>query len=138
MHPLPHIGDVVCAIIERDGSFLVTQRALGRSLALKWEFPGGKVEEGESHAEALRRELQEELGVGVAIKGTLTPVFHAYGDFSLRLVPFLCTLLCGEPVLREHRALAWITPEMIAAYDFPDADIPVLEEYRALRAVSDR
>lgn len=138
MNPLPHIGDVVCAIIERDGAFLVTQRSAGRTLALKWEFPGGKVEEGESHAEALHRELLEELGVEVALIRPLTPVFHAYTDFSLRLVPFLCTLLSGEPVLHEHLALAWITPEMIPAYDFPEADLPVLDEYRALRAASNR
>ena len=58
-----HIGDVVCAIIERDGSFLVAQRPEGKSLALKWEFPGGKVEEGEPALEALHREIREELGV---------------------------------------------------------------------------
>ena len=136
MNPLPHIGDVVCAIIERDGAFLITQRAEGRRLALKWEFPGGKVEKGETPAEALHRELREELGVKVAITRPLTPVIHAYEDFSLRLIPFLCTLLSGEPVLHEHRALVWISPAAIDAYDFPEADLPVLDEYRIIRAAS--
>jgi len=136
MNPLSHIGDVVCAIIERDGAFLITQRAEGRRLALKWEFPGGKVEKGETPAEALHRELREELGVKVAITRPLTPVVHAYEDFSLRLIPFLCTLLSGEPVLHEHRALAWISPAAIDAYDFPEADLPVLDEYRIIHAAS--
>ncbi|MBN1279787.1 MAG: (deoxy)nucleoside triphosphate pyrophosphohydrolase [Chlorobiaceae bacterium] len=130
MHSPVHIGDVVCAIIERQGSFLIAQRPKGKSLACKWEFPGGKVECGESALDALHRELREELGIAVMVSGALTPVFHMYPDFSLRLLPFLCTISAGEPVLHEHRAIAWITLEMIGGYDFPEADLPVLDEYR--------
>jgi len=133
MAPVHHIGDVVCAIIERNGRFLIAQRPEGKSLALKWEFPGGKINDGESAISALHRELHEELGITVTVGRQLTPVFYAYDAFSLRLVPFLCSLASGEPVLHEHRALAWITPEMIGAYDFPEADLPVLEEYRMFR-----
>lgn len=126
-----HIGRVVCAIIERDGRFLIAQRPGRKSLGCKWEFPGGKVETGERDEAALHRELQEELSVSVEILESLTPVFHRYQEFSLELVPFRCRLAGGaEPVAHEHEALAWITVADIAAYDFPEADLPVLEEYR--------
>lgn len=133
MPPPVHIGDVVCAIIERDGSFLVAQRPEGKSLALKWEFPGGKVEEGEPALEALHREIREELGITVTVSGMLKPVYHAYPDFSLRLLPFLCAIRSGEPEANEHQALAWITLNSIGDYDFPEADLPVLDEYRRIR-----
>lgn len=136
MQPLFHIGDVVCAIIERNGSFLIAQRPDGRSFAGKWEFPGGKVESGEPVLEALHREIREELGITITVSGTLTPVFHAYREFSLRLLPFLCSIRSGDPVPHEHQALAWITPMSIGEYDFPEADLPVLDEYRRLRTGS--
>ncbi|MBM3162442.1 MAG: (deoxy)nucleoside triphosphate pyrophosphohydrolase [Chlorobi bacterium] len=134
MDPVHHIGDVVCAIIERNGRFLIAQRPEGKTLACKWEFPGGKLDAGEDEPAALYRELREELDITVRIEQRLTPVFHAYETFSLRLVPFVCSLASGEPVLHEHRALAWITTGMIDAYDFPEADLPVLEEYRQFRS----
>jgi 8-oxo-dGTP diphosphatase len=127
-----HIGDVVCAIIEQDGRFLIAQRPKGKSLSMKWEFPGGKVQEGESHTVALSRELHEELLIEVAIIQPLTPVNHAYGDFSLRLVPFRCRITAGTPVATEHERLEWIGIDEACLYDFPEADIPVLEEYRTV------
>ncbi len=134
MNSVKHIGDVVCAIIERNGRILIAQRSPGKSLAFKWEFPGGKVEEGECAPEALRRELREELGITVAVHRPLTPVLYAYESFSLRLLPFLCEIESGEPVLHEHCALAWVMPEMIGSYDFPSADIPILAEYLLIRS----
>lgn len=134
MVPVRHIGDVVCAIVERTGRFLIAQRPEGGSFGGKWEFPGGKVDEGESTEQALHRELSEELGIVVRISCRLTPVFHFYDDFSLRLLPFVCSLESGEPVMREHRSLAWITLSLVGNYDFPEADLPVLEEYRRIRS----
>ncbi len=131
---IPHIGDVVCAIIEKDDRFLIAQRPEGKSLALLWEFPGGKVEAGEEMEEALKRELCEELHVEIVVIRPLSPSFHAYHDFSLRLVPFLCRLSKGEPRSLEHKELRWIKPEDIALYAFPEADLPVLEEYLDLIA----
>lgn len=125
-----HIGDVVCAIIEHEGRFLVARRGAGRHLAMKWEFPGGKVEAGETHEAALERELQEELGVRVDIVGRLTPVEYDYPDVSLRLVPFRCRLVAGTPEAREHDELRWIDICQVSEYDFPEADAPVLDEYR--------
>ncbi len=124
------IGDVVCAIIERDGRFLIARRPEGKHLARKWEFPGGKVEAGESEAAALDRELQEELGVRVEIIERLTPVEHSYPDRSLRLIAFRCRIVDGVPDAGEHEELRWIEIDEAGAYDFPEADLPILAEYR--------
>ncbi|NTV98535.1 MAG: (deoxy)nucleoside triphosphate pyrophosphohydrolase [Chlorobiaceae bacterium] len=131
---LPHIGDVVCAIIEKEGLFLVAQRPEGKMMASLWEFPGGKVHENEPEETALHRELREELGVMVKIMQRLTPCYHEYRDFSLTLIPFRCMLAEGEPQALEHSALRWISPDDIPFYSFPAADLPVLEEYLAIRS----
>jgi 8-oxo-dGTP diphosphatase len=124
------IGDVVCAIIEQDGRFLVARRPAGKHLARKWEFPGGKVEAGESEVEALDRELLEELGVRVKIIERLTPVEHSYPDRSLRLIAFRCRIVNGVPDAGEHEELRWIEIDEAFSYDFPEADLPILAEYR--------
>jgi 8-oxo-dGTP diphosphatase len=126
---VPHIGDVVCAIIEKDGKFLIAQRPVGKSMASLWEFPGGKVHKNETGECALLRELQEELGITAKIIQQLTPVLHKYPDFSLRLIPYRCLLHEGEPRAMEHADLRWITPGEICLYAFPEADLPILEEY---------
>jgi 8-oxo-dGTP diphosphatase len=125
-----HIGDVVCAIIERDGRFLIARRTEGRHLALKWEFPGGKVEAGESEIEALERELFEELQVRVEVIERLTPVEYSYPERSLRLIAFRCRIVDGVPVATDHEELRWIGIDEASVYDFPEADLPVLAEYR--------
>ncbi len=125
-----HIGDVVCAIIERDGLFLIARRREGRHLERKWEFPGGKAEPGESESAALERELHEELRVRVEILERLTPVEHIYPELSLRLIPFRCRIVEGTPMACDHEELRWISIEEAAGYDFPEADAPILAEYR--------
>jgi len=126
-----HIGDVVCAIIERDGKFLIARRPDdGRHLARKWEFPGGKVEPGESAISALARELCEELEVEVEIGEQLMPVEHRYPELSLRLIAFRCCLKSGTPQAGAHEELRWIGIDEVADYDFPEADLPILAEYR--------
>jgi 8-oxo-dGTP diphosphatase len=134
----PHIGDVVCSIIERDGRFLIARRPAGRHLERKWEFPGGKVDPGESEASALERELHEELQIRVEILERLTPVEHDYADLSLRLIPFRCRIVEGSPIALDHEELRWITIDEASDYDFPEADAPILEEYRRRRGVSGR
>lgn len=124
------VGDVVCAIIERDGRFLIARRPAGKHLALKWEFPGGKIEQDEDEISALRRELREELLVEVEIVERLTPVEHCYPDRSLRLIAWRCRLVDSEPEAGEHEELRWIEIDDASDYDFPEADIPLLEEYR--------
>ena len=126
-----HIGDVVCAIIERDGRFLIARRPEGRHLERKWEFPGGKAEPGESEREALERELHEELLIRVEIIERLTPVDHCYPERCIRLIPFRCRIIEGEPVACDHEELRWIGIGEAEEYDFPEADAPILAEYRS-------
>jgi len=101
------------------------------SMPLKWEFPGGKLHDGESPEECLARELEEELGIGVTIKHTLSPVHHHYEEFAIELIPFVCTIAKGTIVLHEHRALAWLSPYELNDLDWPAADIPVITSYLA-------
>lgn len=123
--------DVTCGLIERDGRVLVAQRPPGKALAGKWEFPGGKVEPGEAADACLARELREELGVDVRVGEALPPTLHRYAAGAIRLLPFRCALVAGEPHPHEHSALRWCTPEEIAALDLAAADLPVLADYRA-------
>ena len=127
------IGKVVCAIIEKEDRFLIAQRPSDHQLADKWEFPGGKVGEGEAPSEALKREIQEELKLQIEIGTSLTPNNHSYPDFSLTLVPFRCTITEGSPVPTEHQQIVWATTETAGNYEFSPADIPILEEYLSLR-----
>jgi 8-oxo-dGTP diphosphatase len=125
---------VACAIIERDGRVLATRRSATMSLPLKWEFPGGKLEPGESPQECLHRELHEELGVQVAIEAGLPTVTHNYPDFTCTLYPFVCTLSGGELVLHEHDQLVWLSPPQLHSLDWLAADLPVLAAYLERRA----
>ncbi len=119
---------VVCAIIVRDDLIMIAQRPLGKTLGGLWEFPGGKVESGESAEAALHRELREELGCTVLITRSLPPFIHAYPWGSIELIPFFCELTADstEPHPHEHTALAWIGRGQWSAYDFAPADVPLL------------
>jgi 8-oxo-dGTP diphosphatase len=125
----PHIH-VACAIVEREGRVLAAQRSRSMSMPLKWEFPGGKIEAGESPEACLKRELAEEMGVGVTIRRAMPPCTHCYPTFTITLYPFVCTIVSGEIALNEHWAIAWVTPEEMMALDWPGADAPVIEAYR--------
>ena len=121
---------VACAIIERDGMVLAAQRSAFMSLPLKWEFPGGKLEDGESPEACLQRELREEMGVGVVIGHALPPHTHSYSDFTVTLYPFCCRLGPGEITLHEHAAICWLPPERLHEPDWAEADLPVIREYQ--------
>ncbi|MBT0664487.1 (deoxy)nucleoside triphosphate pyrophosphohydrolase [Geobacter pelophilus] len=118
---------VACAIIERDGLVLAAQRSAGMSLPLKWEFPGGKLEPGETAEQCLRRELVEEMGVQVRVGEALPSTTHNYQTFTVTLFPFVCTIESGEIVLHEHAAIAWLAPEELLTPDWAEADLPVIE-----------
>jgi 8-oxo-dGTP diphosphatase len=120
---------VACAIIEHDGRVLVAQRSERMSLPLKWEFPGGKIIEGESAAECLRRELREELGIDVTIHEAYPEVTYSYPTFTVTLHPARCTIVSGELVLHEHKAVAWTLPEELHELDWADADWPIIDTY---------
>jgi 8-oxo-dGTP diphosphatase len=129
--PTPTPLAVVCALIERDGHVLMAQRPAHKHLGGKWEFPGGKVEPGETHAMALHRELQEELGCTVEILRALTPHTHAYATVTVQLIPFVTRLLptSGVPQTHEHAALRWVAATELTALDLPEADLPIITDY---------
>jgi 8-oxo-dGTP diphosphatase len=121
--------EVTCALLERAGRLLLARRPSDKALALKWEFPGGKIEAGESGPAALARELREELGIDVEVGRELAPVIHDYGGTVIRLRSFLCRLRAGEPQPHEHTAVRWCTPAEAASLDLADADRPVLAHF---------
>lgn len=122
--------EVVAAIIRREGRFLLCQRPETKKRALLWEFPGGKVEPGESREEALVRECREELGVTLRVTAPFTEVFHRYPDLEIRLSVFDAELAGGEPQLLEHRAFRWITAEELDGFELCPADRPVAEKLK--------
>lgn len=134
--PERRIVEVVCALITQGDCVLLAQRPEGKHLALKWEFPGGKVEPEEEHWPALQRELREELGCEVTNPIPLPCSDHEYTHLTARMIPFLCELEPSSPppTAHEHQALAWVPWSEIANYDLAEADWPVLEN--ALRWVA--
>ena len=122
--PLP----VVCALIVRDGRVLIAQRPAGKHLALKWEFPGGKVEPGEEAAAALVREIREELGCEIDVTAALPSAVHRYERGEIELIPFICQLAVGssEPHPHEHTAVEWSRVCDLRDYDLAEADLPIV------------
>jgi len=124
--------DVVCGVIEdRNGRFLVCLRPEGKHLGGLWEFPGGKVDSGESPETALIRELKEELGIEVAVGKALDPVIWTYERARIRLLPFRCSITKGFPQALEHEQIRWCAPEEFDQLTWADADLPVLIQIRA-------
>ncbi|MCX5837797.1 MAG: (deoxy)nucleoside triphosphate pyrophosphohydrolase [Deltaproteobacteria bacterium] len=121
---------VACAIIEQDGLVLAARRSRSMRMPLKWEFPGGKIEPGESPEACLHRELMEEMELCVAVKREMPPSTHEYPAFTVTLHSFVCGILSGEMTLNEHHAVAWLKPEELPALDWVEADRTVVAAYR--------
>jgi 8-oxo-dGTP diphosphatase len=119
---------VAVALIDTDGRVLLAQRPPGKSLAGLWEFPGGKVDAGETPEVALIRELQEELGIETKASclAPLTFASHSYDDFHLLMPLFACRRWHGIPAPREGQTLAWVRPNQLRDYPMPPADIPLI------------
>lgn len=122
--------DVVAALIWDRGKFMICQRPAHKARGLLWEFVGGKVEPGETMAQALIRECREELDITVAVGDIFTQVVHEYPDIHIRLTLFHCAIAAGEPKLLEHQDLRWIEPEQIPQFEFCPADRDILELIR--------
>lgn len=120
---------VTCAIIVRDAKVLAAQRSERMSHPLKWEFPGGKLHEGESPEECLIREIREELGIEVRPIASLPSSIHHYDHISVELLPFVCKILQGAIVLHEHRSVRWLKPVELVALDWAEADVPVVHAF---------
>jgi 8-oxo-dGTP diphosphatase len=122
------------ALIDADGRVLLAQRPAGKSMAGLWEFPGGKVDTGETPEAALIRELAEELGIDVTASclAPLTFASHSYPDFHLLMPLYVCRKWSGIPAAREGQRLAWVWPARLADYPMPPADVPLVAALRDL------
>ena len=118
---------VVAAIIEKDDKILIAQRLKGEFAGL-WEFPGGKIEDGETPEQALIREIEEEFDTELNIEDFLVTVEHQYDSFYLAMDCFICTIKSGDLVLHDHMAYKWINPH-IDNIDWVPADVKVINAY---------
>lgn len=121
---------VVAAIIKQDGRILTTQRGYG-DYKDGWEFPGGKIEPGETPEQALVREIQEELDMAIAIERHVVDVSYDYPTFHLEMSCFLCSIASGTPHLLEHEASKWLQPSQIDMVDWLPADVLVVDALKA-------
>jgi 8-oxo-dGTP diphosphatase len=131
---LPVVLVVAVALIDADGRVLLAQRPAGKSMAGLWEFPGGKVQGGETPEAALIRELAEELGIDVAASclAPFTFASHAYTAFHLLMPLYVCRKWQGMATPREGQRLAWVRPAKLADYPMPPADKPLVALLRDL------
>lgn len=121
---------VTCAIIEHDGKVLAAQRGETMPLPLKWEFPGGKAEPGETLPDCIVREIAEELGVAVAVLERLPESVYDYGNGKvICLIPFRCRLQSHTFALQEHKQVRWLEPAALLSLDWAPADIPIVAHY---------
>lgn len=131
--PAPDRLAVTAALIFREGRLLITQRRAGDHLGGLWEFPGGKIEPGETPEAGLRRELEEELGITVTVGERFAEIAHDYPDRRVHLQFFRCELVRGEPTPLHCAAVTWVTRDELARYAFPAADAALLDQLRAER-----
>jgi 8-oxo-dGTP diphosphatase len=117
-----------CALVDPDRRVLIAQRPEGKMFPLLWEFPGGKLEQGETPEQALMRELHEELGISTksACLAPLAFVSHTYESFHLLMPLYVCRKWQGTPEPREHAALKWVRPQALRDYPMPPADGPLI------------
>lgn len=122
--------EVVAAVIEREGRVLICQRPAHKARGLLWEFAGGKVEPGETKAQALARECREELGITVEPGEVFLEVTHAYPDLTVHLTVLRAGLAAGEPQLLEHADLRWVTAAELPGFAFCPADGAIVQKLR--------
>ena len=123
------ITKVVGGLIVKDKKILICQRSKDGQHPLKWEFPGGKIEENETEEHSIKREIKEELNIEIELISRLTPVTFKYPNFEINLIPFIATYLKGEIVLFEHKQYKWLLKDELKKLDWAAADIPILKEY---------
>lgn len=123
--------EVVAALIWENGKFMACQRPAHKARGLLWEFVGGKVEPGETKAQALIRECREELAVEIAVGDVFMDVIHEYPDITVHLTLFHATIAAGVPQKIEHHDIRFITPAQIPDYDFCPADEEILKRITA-------
>jgi 8-oxo-dGTP diphosphatase len=131
---LPIVLVTAVALVDIDGRVLIAQRPEGKAMAGLWEFPGGKVDAGETPEEALIRELDEELGIDTeeSCLAPFTFASHRYETFHLLMPLYVCRVWKGEPEAREGQALKWVRPNRLRDYPMPPADVPLVAMLRDL------
>ena len=122
----PHY-EVVCAVIIKDDLVFCTRRGDKGECAYKWEFPGGKIELGETKDEALLREIKEELNCEIKINKYLTTINHEYSTFNLTMHVYICELINNDPILIEHIESMWCNKDELKKLDFAEADYKFLD-----------
>lgn len=128
MSDKPILLVVACALIDTDRRVLIAQRPEGKHMANMWEFPGGKIEPGETPEAAIIRELREELDVETreACLAPLSFASHTYEHMHLLMPLYVCRRWQGTPVAKEHQALKWVRPQALRDYEMPPADEPLI------------
>lgn len=120
---------VTCALILHDGRVLATRRSATMPLPGKWEFPGGKLHEGESEEACILREIREELAIDIRLTGRLTPSPWHYDTFSITLIPFVAEYGGGTIHLAEHSEARWLERAELPGLDWAPADVPIVTEF---------
>jgi 8-oxo-dGTP diphosphatase len=129
--------EVACGVIVDDDKVLCVQRSETMSLPLKWEFPGGKIELGETAEACLIRELEEELEIKVSIIEKLSNSYFDYGNFEIILIPYICQFIGDKIVLKEHKKYLWLSTNELILLDWAPADIPIVNEIIKLNLDND-
>lgn len=119
---------VSAAIFEKDNKVLIARRKEGKSMALHWEFSGGKIEEGESPEAALKREIQEEMNVNITVQSHFATHVHQYADFEIELICFKVTTTETFDGSTDHYQFEWIAPKDYDLYQIAPADVPIIEQ----------
>lgn len=120
--------EVACGVVLDKDKVLCVQRSETMSLPLKWEFPGGKIELGETAEVCLIRELAEELEIRVSIIEKLSNSYFDYGNFEINLIPYICQFIGDKIILKEHKKYLWLSTNELILLDWAPADIPIVNE----------
>ncbi|PZO29339.1 MAG: DNA mismatch repair protein MutT [Flavobacteriaceae bacterium] len=124
--------NVTCAIVYFNDKILVTQRSEKMKLPLKWEFPGGKLEDGEGEINCIKREIKEELNIEIDVISQLSNSVFDYETFKINLIPFIANYVSGEIILSEHKDYKLLDKSELLNLDWAEADLPVVEEFLKL------